>query len=218
MLCLIFITALPLGLPAQETGEPVWPESLNTARNAGYLTEAEREVVFEMNKVRSDPSLYAWYLRQERQYYFGNQIKRPLQMPVLTREGLVALDECIAFLENVSKARPLRPHEGLTKASRRHAADQAETGETGHDGSDGSTIPERISETVWNWIKVAENINYGDNNARSIIISLLIDDNVPDRGHRYTLLDPELTHCGVAIDRHPDYRYSCVIDYASFFR
>jgi uncharacterized protein YkwD len=62
---------------------------------------------------------------------------------------------------------------------------------------------------------MAENIAYGENPAREVVLQLLIDDGVYDRGHRNNLLDPQWTVAGVACGPHRDYRQICVMDYAA---
>jgi len=53
---------------------------------------------------------------------------------------------------------------------------------------------------------------------RQIVISLLIDDGVADRGHRQTLLDPEFRVLGAALGTHASYRSMCVLTFASDYR
>ena len=61
---------------------------------------------------------------------------------------------------------------------------------------------------------MAENIAYGENAAREVVLQLLVDDGVPNRGHRDALLDPGWGVSGVACGRHRDYGQMCVMDYA----
>jgi uncharacterized protein YkwD len=61
---------------------------------------------------------------------------------------------------------------------------------------------------------VAENMAFGENPARQVVIQLLVDDGVPDRGHRATILDPSYRVAGAACGPHARYRQMCVIDFA----
>ncbi len=65
---------------------------------------------------------------------------------------------------------------------------------------------------------LAENVDYGRHDARGVLISLLVDDDVPSRGHRRTLLNARLRVVGAACRRHPRYRQSCVLDFAGAMR
>src|SRR5690349_2953712 len=54
---LLFFFFLPCLLHAQS---PAWnDERLNTAAKATYMTKAEREMIYELNRLRSDPPRYA---------------------------------------------------------------------------------------------------------------------------------------------------------------
>ena len=49
---------------------------------------------------------------------------------------------------------------------------------------------------------------------RQVVIQLLVDDGVPDRGHRDNILDGRWGAEGAACGPHRDYRQICVMDYA----
>lgn len=50
--------------------------------------------------------------------------------------------------------------------------------------------------------------------AEDTILSLLIDDGVRSRGHRYALLNDAFGVCGIFTGPHLRYKIMCVIDYA----
>ena len=58
---------------------------------------------------------------------------------------------------------------------------------------------------------VNEVITYGHHSPEGVIDQLLIDDGVPGRGHRFSLLRAERRYAGVACGRHPVHRTMCVI-------
>ena len=60
----------------------------------------------------------------------------------------------------------------------------------------------------------AENLAYGPERARDVVMGLIIDDGVPDRGHRRNIFDPRLRVIGVACGPHEVYGSMCVMDYA----
>lgn len=202
---------------SQTTATLQWPDSLNTAKEADYMTETEREVIHELNKARTNPKAYALYLKEERQYYSGKNISKPGEITVKTREGLVAVNECIAALEKAKPVNVLRPHKELSKAAGWLAADQAKTGRTGHSGSDGSTLPQRLARYYsGSYVGIGENISYGGCEARQIVMQLLIDDDVSSRGHRHNIMSAAFDCCGVAINTHSVYRCVCVMDFGKF--
>jgi uncharacterized protein YkwD len=195
---------------------PKWkPETIDTTRGADYMTRTEREVVIEMNMMRTDPARYAQkYLVPLRSYYQGHLLKYPGKTAIATNEGPRALEECIRELQRAKPLPCLSPRKGLTLAARDHAQDQGQTGAIGHTGSDGSTMVMRMNR-YGRWESSAgENISYGYNEARKIVVALLIDDGVPSRGHRKNLLSSSFNLVGVDIGPHRVYRDMCVMDFA----
>jgi uncharacterized protein YkwD len=72
----------------------------------------------------------------------------------------------------------------MMPASRDHVKDTAPDGVTGHTGTDGSSPSDRVCKYVEVQGMSGENIAYGDETAQQVVVSLLIDDGVPSRGHR----------------------------------
>ena len=58
-----------------------------------------------------------------------------------------------------------------------------------------------------------ENISYGYDTAREVIIQLLVDDNIADRGHRVNLFRDGYVRAGVSCGPHAVFNHMCVIDY-----
>ena len=113
----------------------------DTIAHAEYLREIERQIIIEINMVRTDPPEYARkYLVPMRSYYHNKLLQFPGEIAISTVEGRRALDECIKELQTNKPLLPLSPKKGLALAARDHAKDQARTGATGHTGSDGSTM------------------------------------------------------------------------------
>jgi uncharacterized protein YkwD len=197
-----------------------WDHSvLNTAFSASYLSSLEKEIILEINKVRSNPSKYAKdYLLPLTSRYKNNFLYYPDDKPLKTKEGVEALNECIRYLKNQPSLPLVYPKKGLTRAAQDHVNDQSHTGQTGHAGSDRSGFRERI-ERYGNWkIRIAENIAYGSSSAQQIVIYLLIDDGIKNRGHRKNFLDPKFKTIGVATGSHPSYGTMAVMDFATDFR
>jgi uncharacterized protein YkwD len=177
---------------------------LDVARNAEYMSALEKDVVLEMNKARSEPQRYAEeYIKPQLQNYSG--------------DAYSAAQECIDEMSNMKGVEPLLLERGLYLAARDHATDQAATGATGHTGSDGSSFTDRLARYASKGggaSAAGENISYGKDDAREIVIQLLIDAGVPSRGHRKNIMNSAYTHTGVAAGAHKVYRAMCVIDYA----
>jgi uncharacterized protein YkwD len=201
-----------------QADEPVWPDELNTAKKVHLLNVLEREVIFELNKVRSNPKRYSeLYLESLYSAYEGKIYNYPGQEPTLTKEGIGALMECIMVLRKTPELPILEATDGLIKSARLLVHDQ-QFGGIGHIARNGSTPQKRMEiYGVWD-ICSAEDITYGSFEARQIVIALLIDDGVPDRGHRKNILNSCSHFAGVAYGGHPTYQSMCVIDYAGDFK
>jgi uncharacterized protein YkwD len=188
---------------------------LNTAANTSYLSSLEKEIIFEINLFRSNPAQYAEkYIAPLAKNYQKNILQYPGDMPIKTFEGVKALHECVRELKKATPKPILFPNEGLTKAAEDHLRDQSRTGKTGHIGSDNSNLKTRI-DRYGKWkVRIAENIAYGNTSARQVIVFLLIDDNVKNRGHRINMLNPDFKLIGVSTGSHPEYQTMCVMDFA----
>ena len=192
--------------------------TIDTTSGADYLTEGEKRVIIEINMVRTNPAEYARrFLVPLRRLYGGSLLRYPGEVPILTKEGVRALDEAIQELQGTKAESVLFPKKGLSLAARDLARDQGPTGATGHTGGDGSVPQARISR-YGRWSKSAgEDIDYGNTDARRIVTSLLIDDGVPGRGHRLVLFEPSFRFAGAAIGPHKVYGHMCVIDFAAAY-
>ena len=186
--------------------------------NADYLTKLECQVIEEHNLARSDPKRYASYLRQYRQRYKGRMRTTSRNLQIETREGVAAVDEAIAELEKMKPMPPLAPSEGMSLAARDHARDIGPRGIVGHTGTDGSQPWDRISRYGRWQESVSENIAFGNEyDARSILLQLIVDDGVRDRGHRKNIFNENLRIIGVHQGRHSRLGSLCVVTYAIRF-
>ena len=197
---------------------PETTNNLNTAANASYLSPIEKEIVYEINLFRSNPADYAEkYIAPLAKLYKGKLLHYPNDKPLLTKEGVRALNECVRELKKVGPLSVVYPSSGLSKAADDHVKDQSRTGKTGHNGSDHSDSRNRM-ERYGDWkVRIAENIAYGGTSAHQIMIYLLIDDGEHERGHRKNFVRPELNVVGVSVGPHPVYNTMCVMDFAGAF-
>lgn len=210
---LIFLRSV-VGIPVAEgaTGYMDFPV---TEGGALFLSPVEQEIVSEINLLRSDPAGYAGkYLEPLTGCYRGSMLYIPGQSPVRTREGLVALRDAIRCLKISAPAPPLHPSLNLTLASRDLRNDQARYGGTGHTGTDGSSAQARIRKYGRINKAIGENIFYGEEDPKLIILHLVIDDGTLSRGHRLNLLDKDYRMIGVAMGTHPEWKYFCVMNFA----
>jgi uncharacterized protein YkwD len=173
-----------------------------------------REIHAETNLLRRDPAGYATHLARLLPRFDGKLLQRPGRSYLRTDEGPGAVREAIAALKSRRPVPQLRWSKGLSAAAADHVRDQGPIGGLEHRGTDKSD-PARRASRYGRWIQgMAENIAYGENPAREVVIQLLVDDGVPDRGHRNNLLDGDWGAEGIACGPHRRYQQMCVMDFA----
>ncbi len=194
-----------------------WARS-GTIEHAGYLSSLENEIVFEINMARMNPKGYASFLGKWKEYYDGKLLKIPGETILMTREGMTAVNEAIGSMRSLNPAPRLFPAKGMSRGAKDHVTDQGSSGSSQHKGSDGSQPWDRVNR-YGTWEKsIGENIAFGGSKARDIVLSLIIDDGVPGRGHRKNIFNPGFRVIGVAFGRHPTYRTVCVITFAGGYK
>ncbi|MEO6539485.1 MAG: CAP domain-containing protein [Ferruginibacter sp.] len=205
-------------------------EPLNTAIHAAYMSSDEREMIYEINRVRHDPTSYLQYLlpmladarkqlkangKGDKNYSLsfssttsnGKTIaKVDTTWHYSNEENLKALTTLIADLKKLKKLSILIPDSGIYRAAKKHAADQQlHDWKLMHTGSDGSDPWDRITLFSPSMSFGNENIGgrygYASSTPRDMVLQLLIDSGIPGYGHRYNLLDPQWTHVGCSIEK-----------------
>lgn len=90
-----------------------------------------------------------------------------------------------------------------------HAAvllkDHLENGITEHPKKGPLSMKERLCNSIGKGL-MGENLAFGNKSGKEAILSLLIDDGIPNRLHRKNLFSDEFTHTGMAMGSHTAYR------------
>lgn len=195
--CRLVAAALVLGLGAASA----------SAAPSGF----EAGVLAELNRFRSDPAAYANVLRAYRPRFEGRLLiaEEGSEIDIMTNEGVGAVDEAIRDLRFEKPLPRLTRSETLARAAADHVAAQSRSGAVGH-YTKGRGPGERL-KARGGGPYVNEVITYGHHSPEGVIHQLLIDDGVPDRGHRHSLLRPTHRYAGVACGAHPVHRTMCVI-------
>lgn len=155
---------------------------------ATYLTDEEKEMVHEINLMRSNPKAYIKYIdkyvERNKNGFFSEQDLNN------------AANELKAELKQLKSLSVVVPHRGVYDAAVRHGLDIKQRGKGGHIGSDGSSPFDRIREAAPGIADCNENIAAGPSSVRDVVIMLLLDIGIPNRGHRRTLLNPAWRYVG----------------------
>jgi uncharacterized protein YkwD len=174
----------------------------------------QQDVVAALNAARTGPATYVGNLKTYRGFFKANIVVMPGNpVDFETVEGTVPVDEAITYLATQPTLSPLAPAEILAQAAADHVAEQSVSGRTGHYSVDGSAPGDRVVKRGGGPL-VAEVIAYGAVDAADVIRQLIVDDGVPDRGHRAAIFTPHLRYVGVACGPHPEFKTMCVIDMA----
>jgi len=191
--------------------------------SAAYLSPLEKDMVHEINVARTQPQKYAALLAQLRPHYVGTKLQHPGDLApasgrgaaLMTHEGVKAVEEAIAFLRATSPLPPLTVSRGMSLGAKDLVKDQSQAGGVGHQGSDGSYSDTRVNRYGRWQRRTAENIAYGIASTRGMMMTFIIDDGVPGRGHRHNLFDPQSHVVGVACGSHRTWQIMCVMTFAA---
>ncbi|KTE21745.1 hypothetical protein ATE67_03550 [Sphingopyxis sp. H050] len=171
----------------------------------------EASVLAELNRFRADPAAYADVLRSYRPRFEGRLLiaEEGGEIDIMTNEGVAAVNEAIRELRAEKPLARLTWSDSLARAAADHVAAQSRSGSVGH-YTNGRGPSERM-RARGGGPYVNEVITYGHHTPAGVIHQLLIDDGVPDRGHRYSLLRAEHRYAGVACGTHKVHRTMCVV-------
>lgn len=170
----------------------------NTAKNANYLTEDEKDIIYLMNLARINPKLFKeTFVKKYLSEGPSNEAERSL-LSCLERQKALAL---------------LYPSEKLSKAAAYHAKDMGETGLEGHNSSDKTGCNKRLERFMKAAI-MGENCEYGSNDPIDIVMQLLIDEGIPGYGHRLNILSNDYSFVGTSKKPHKKYEWNTVMDFA----
>jgi uncharacterized protein YkwD len=169
-------------------------------------------VVAEINRLRADPPGYAQELRAYRQQFRGSLVADGNPGGTLTREGVKAVDDAIRALERQPALPALQGSRALAAAAQDHVDDQGPRGLVGHQSASGATPSQRVVARGGGPY-ISETISYGSTSARAVVRQLVVDDGVPDRGHRLALLAADSRYAGAGCGPHTVYVAMCVVDF-----
>lgn len=140
-------------------------------------TPSEQKFIDEVNQLRQDPKAYIPFIIE--------YLEHGLEM-----EKKIALSELIPLLDTMKALPKLSTSEEMSRQLNMHPVDSV-----------GKWVNHDLT---WGWLKmknievIMENIGLcAKEMQRMVIIRLLIDVNVPSRGHRWAILDPTINKMAV---------------------
>jgi hypothetical protein len=172
----------------------------NTGAGMEYLSDDEKRVIMLTNLARTDGPLFA-----------GTFLKRYLEMT-----GTKPNKYTLSLYEDLMSVKDLPmliPEKDLYDVARAHAIQSGKTGYEGHKG-----FNKRYEKVLGKYRAVGENLNYGNHSPFQIVMRLLIDEDIPDLGHRHNMLDESFNSIGISIKPHKKYDYNCVMSFGALTR
>jgi uncharacterized protein YkwD len=155
-----------------------------------FLTTEEKEMVDEINLLRSNPAGYIQYVQ-----LYAEKYKK--QYPEEDEDFTKAVEELKQELKNTQSLSQLQLIEELYNVAKAHGLDNKNNNRLEHIGSDQSDPFDRIRRSGLKnnidkkgYFTPNENLVGGEDSARESVVALLIDAGVPSRGHRRALLEP----------------------------
>lgn len=196
--CLSFLydtkpgSASPLSPFSNQWNDPKYLKC-NTASNAGYMNAQEKEVVYILNLVRSDPKLFASTVLKKYPERSG-------------QASLRKTSEYKSLMNALQKMEPLPmvyPDQSCYTSAQCHAYSSGKRGYVGHDRNKNCKSKKMFD---------GECCDYGHNTPLDVVAALLIDQHVPGLMHRKICLGL-YNKVGVSIEPHKTYRYNAVLDF-----
>ena len=198
--CLLFIdrgnsnSSSPLSKFSSEWNDSKYLKC-NTASGTTYMSANEKQVIYILNLLRANPRLFA-----------NTVVKK---YPEYSHNGnLRKVSEFKSFLKTLQNTDPLpllNPDALCYASAQCHAASAGRRGYVGHDRKEATCR----SKQHFN----GECCEYGHDDALDILMTLLIDQNVPSLPHRKICLGPYKA-VGISIQPHKSYRYNSVLDFS----
>ena len=155
----------------------------NTDHSIKEASADEMEMIKEINLIRANPKGYIPYIEAYIQKLENDDLND------FTSE-IATAKELIAELKTTPTLSILKPHNGLYKVGEKHGKDLKSRGVIEHTGGDGSWPWDRVKKGT-ELTDGTENLVGGSDSVRESVIMLLVDDGIPNRGHRKALLNPK---------------------------
>ena len=173
-----------------------------------------KELLQEMNSVRTNPSAYVEKIEKYKSYFVGKILKIPnAKVNIQTKEGPDAYEECANYLKSLEPVSELTPSKALTKmANELLEVIKKDPGQFG--AVDMNALIEKYGSFTGNFNRVME---CGGATPEQVVINLLVSDGQKSRGQRDALLSKALKRVGIASGEHDIYRTATMILFCTKF-
>ena len=157
-----------------------------------------KEIVDLVNYVRQEPQKFLDEIAQP--YIKENELEKSSYSKSLVRT-----------LKSATPLPPLNENLHLSKMALDYSIEAGKRGWTDHVRTDA-----RFKKYAPEFDLTGENLQFGSEDALSMVMDLLIDQDVRSLGHRKNILDPEFTEVGVAFGKHKTFETIGVMVFGGF--
>ena len=186
--------------------------SLVSNSKASKLIELEKNFVELLNSIRETPEALSRFMKQK---YLPKFDKNIYNNQIKTKEGVFAAEDCIKFLNNMSPKRSLKLDQSLSSIASEHSYYMASIGKLNHYDKDLNTPIQRLfkvaSSVKGKTAQIVARLDKKLKDLLSVIIFLLIDDEIPNRFNRKVLLSDEWTNIGLGFKFEDSFFYITVL-------
>ncbi len=172
-------------------------------------TAKPKEIIEEINKLRSNPPLYAKKVEEYSKYFTDNIIKLPnLNIKIQTQEGAAPYLETVEYLKGLEKVNELIPSKALCEIAQEFA-DNVKDSETGEIDEE---IHEQIIDKHGSFTgRFTRAMDFGGFTSEQVVINFLVCDGDTERSQREPVLGTGLNKIGIAFGKHNVYSTVCVL-------
>lgn len=167
----------------------------DNARDLTYLSDNEKDMIKEINIVRTNPKSYIPYVKDYLHnseqllggFKNGSFTSKNPNTELYLLDDINAAKELIYLLETIEPVGILIPNKDMYKFSKKHVNYMIKNNKLEHSNLKMKMI-------------YAENISYNDDGSMiKSLVAFLVDGNVKSRGHRKTLLNINYTYISIAV-------------------
>ena len=173
-------------------------------------------VINLLNDIRENPSFFAQELEKEKKYFSKNYLKLPNEEYSLkTKEGVVAYDDAINYLNSSIKFPKLKMHKSLFDIAFDYLCDIENVDIEKINSIDINKYVNTYGNYIGNLTKL---IDFGGNSPKRVITNFIVNDGDKNRGQRQRLFNKNAKYIGVANGEHPIYNTFTVVIITNDFK
>ena len=186
------VSISPLSEFSEQWNDPRY-EFCNTAATATYMSSQEKDVIWILNMARTNPQLFCeTVVKKYAAYSLNDEL-----------EATTWYKSLVTTMTTMKPVNMLEPNLVCYNSAQCHAYNSGIRGYEGHERQ-GSCQSKEFYD--------AECCDYSNDAAIDIVMSLLIDENVPSFGHRTICFSPYKS-IGVSIQPHKKWVHNAVLDF-----